>query len=60
LLPLLERARSITKEHSELSKKLDNGYDAKIAKKAGELSAVVTALQSWEKANEVNDNCPLV
>jgi peptide chain release factor 1 len=55
---LLERARSITKEHSELSNQLSNGYDAKIAKKVGELTPIVTALQLWEKANEVNSAGP--
>ena len=55
---LLERARSITKEHSELSKQLGNAYDAKVAKKVGELAPIVSALQLWEKANEVSSAGP--
>lgn len=51
--PLLERARTIAAEHASLSERLERSYDAKIAKRAGELSPVVSELESWEKANEV-------
>lgn len=50
---LLGRARSISAEHSKLSKELAQNYDNDIAKRAGELSNAVTALQAWETANDV-------
>ena len=51
---MLERARSIAAEHSTLSEQLTNSYDAKLAKKIGELASVATALSNWNKANEVS------
>ena len=51
---LLGRARSITAEHSELSKQLAQNYDNDVAKRAGELSTAVRALQEWETANDVD------
>ncbi|KAF6218419.1 hypothetical protein HO133_005768 [Letharia lupina] len=45
---LLGRAQALAAEHAELSKQLNSEYDTRIAKKAGSLSAVVTALNGWE------------
>ena len=50
---LLGRARALAAEHAELSRRLNSGYDTKLAKKAGALSAVVEALKGWESANNV-------
>lgn len=50
---LLERAHALAAEHAELSKQLQSEYDMRIAKKAGSLSAVATALNDWESASNV-------
>ena len=50
---LLGRARALAAEHAELSRRLNSGYDTKLAKKAGSLSAVAEALNGWEAANNV-------
>lgn len=50
---LLGRARALAAEHAELSRRLNSGYDTKLAKKAGTLSAVTEALNGWESANNV-------
>lgn len=50
---LLGRARALAAEHAELSRRLNSGYDTKLAKKAGALSAVAEALKGWESANNV-------
>lgn len=50
---LLGRAQALAAEHAELSKQLNSEYDARIAKKAGSLSAVVTALNGWELTSNV-------
>ncbi|MCJ1300241.1 hypothetical protein MMC08_003036 [Hypocenomyce scalaris] len=49
---LLARARSIASEHSELSERLTWNYDSDIAKRVGDLSNAVMALQGWETAND--------
>ncbi|KAJ4311320.1 Peptide chain release factor 1, mitochondrial [Neodidymelliopsis sp. IMI 364377] len=49
---LLSRARSIAVEHKSLTDKLANGFDTKSAKKLGEYSSIVSALETWDKANE--------
>lgn len=49
---LLSRARAVAAEHSQLAQKLTSGFDARAAKKLGEITAVVNALKEWEKANE--------
>ncbi|OCL05052.1 release factor [Glonium stellatum] len=49
---LLSRAHALAAEHSQLAQKLANGFDARAAKKLGEISAVANALKEWEKANE--------
>lgn len=48
---LVERARKLSIEHDQLSKKLVNDFDSKIAKRAGEIAGVATALREWEDAN---------
>lgn len=50
---LLERARSIFAEHSQLSKDLANEYDITVARKLGELSSTAKALEHWESAQKV-------
>ena len=50
---LLGRARALAAEHAELSRRLNNGYDTKLAKKAGALSTIAEALRGWESANNV-------
>ena len=50
---LLDRARGLAVEHHELTKRLNNEYDTYLAKKAGSLSAVTSALRDWEIANNV-------
>ena len=50
---LLARAQVLAAEHAELSKQLNNEYDARFAKKAGSLSAVASALNGWESASNV-------
>ncbi|KAK2729682.1 peptide chain release factor 1 [Colletotrichum kahawae] len=47
---LLQRARTLAKEHADLSATLENDYDSKTARRIGELSSVVTALREWETA----------
>lgn len=50
---LLSRARSIAAEHANLSKLLADSFDAKVAKRVGELAPVASALKDWDNANEV-------
>jgi peptide chain release factor 1 len=47
---LLERARKISAEHEQLSAALETDFDAKIAKRAGEISRIASALKDFEKA----------
>ena len=50
---LLGRAQALAAKHAELSKQLNSEYDSRMAKKSGSLSAVATALKSWESASNV-------
>ena len=50
---LLSRARNIAVEHKTLTEKLADGFDTKSAKKLGEYGPIVSALEKWDKANEV-------
>ncbi|KAI0206705.1 release factor [Astrocystis sublimbata] len=47
---LLDRARSIAKEHDQLVVTLESDFDPKTAKRVGELSRVASALKEWETA----------
>ncbi|OJJ43336.1 hypothetical protein ASPZODRAFT_103180 [Penicilliopsis zonata CBS 506.65] len=49
---LLTRAQALTAEHSSLSHHLTESFDAKIAKRVGDLAPVVQAWTEWEKAKE--------
>lgn len=49
-LVLVERARKLAVEHEQLSQKLATDFDSKIAKRAGEIAGVATALRNWENA----------
>ncbi|GAD99862.1 conserved hypothetical protein [Paecilomyces variotii No. 5] len=49
---LLNRARSIAAEHASLSTRLSETFDAKTAKRIGELTPIVNALTEWDKAND--------
>ncbi|KAI2816452.1 hypothetical protein CBS63078_6232 [Aspergillus niger] len=48
---LLARARSLTSEHSTLSAHLAEVFDAKLAKRVGELAPIASTLKEWEHAN---------
>ncbi|KAJ5692077.1 Peptide chain release factor 1 [Penicillium macrosclerotiorum] len=50
---LLTRARLLAVEHAKLSNRLAESFDAKVAKRAGELAPVTTVLKEWDNANEV-------
>ena len=45
---LLARARNIASEHDRLSAETSESFDAKIAKRVGELKGVATSLKEWE------------
>lgn len=47
---LLSRARSITEEHETLAKKVAADYDAKSAKRLGQLSGTAAALREYDNA----------
>ncbi|EPS26559.1 Peptide chain release factor 1 [Penicillium oxalicum] len=49
---LLTRARLLADEHAKLSLKLAEAFDAKIAKRAGEIAPVTQVLQEWDTAHE--------
>ncbi|ODM18321.1 hypothetical protein SI65_06192 [Aspergillus cristatus] len=49
---LLIRARSLADEHSALSSRLADSFDAKTAKRLGELAPVAETLKKWDSANE--------
>lgn len=53
---LLSRARSLAVEHSALSSRLGDSFDAKVAKRAGELARVAETLKKWDSANEVRSH----
>ena len=47
---LLERARKLAAEHDRLSAALASEFDAKTARRIGEISTVTSALREWEAA----------
>ncbi|KAK8024492.1 hypothetical protein PG993_012558 [Apiospora rasikravindrae] len=47
---LLQRARNLAAEHATLAATLEQSFDAKAAKRLGELSRVATALRSYDAA----------
>ncbi|XHG09176.1 hypothetical protein AWENTII_012255 [Aspergillus wentii] len=49
---LLTRARSLAAEHSKLSACLTDTFDAKVAKRVGELASIAKVLREWDSANE--------
>ncbi|KAF9887116.1 hypothetical protein FE257_010491 [Aspergillus nanangensis] len=49
---LLIRARSLADEHSNLSAQLAESFDAKTAKRIGELAPIANVLGEWDSANE--------
>ncbi|KAJ5397242.1 Peptide chain release factor 1 [Penicillium cosmopolitanum] len=49
---LLTRARLLAAEHAKLSSRLADSFDAKIAKRAGELAPSAAILKEWDNANE--------
>ncbi|KAH1374861.1 hypothetical protein KXW98_004339 [Aspergillus fumigatus] len=51
---LLARARSLAAEHTRLSAQLTESFDAKTAKRVGELASIAQALQEWDRAHEAN------
>ncbi|KAK3402950.1 hypothetical protein B0T20DRAFT_344559 [Sordaria brevicollis] len=52
---LLDRARKLAAEHQQLTKQLEGDYDATAAKRAGEISKVVAALQELDKTKAALD-----
>ncbi|RAH82983.1 release factor [Aspergillus japonicus CBS 114.51] len=49
---LLTHARTLAVEHAALSTQLADSFDAKIAKRIGELAQVADTLKEWDNANE--------
>ncbi|KAJ5885317.1 Peptide chain release factor 1 [Penicillium taxi] len=49
---LLTRARLLAVEHTDLSDRLAESFDATLAKRSGELALVTNALKEWDAANE--------
>ncbi|KAJ5910265.1 hypothetical protein N7504_004908 [Penicillium tannophilum] len=49
---LLTRARLLASEHAKLTDRLAESFDAKIAKRAGELAPVTSVLKEWDNAND--------
>ena len=49
---LLSRARAVADEHKHLTQKLSDGFDARAAKKLSEYGPIVSALSTWDKAQE--------
>ncbi len=47
---LLERARRLAAEYARLQSSLQTAYDAKAAKRAGEIQSVAAALAEWDDA----------
>jgi len=50
---LLTRARLLAAEHTKLSDRLGESFDAKTAKRAGELAPIANVLKEWVNANDV-------
>lgn len=57
---LLTRARLLAAEHAKLSGRLADSFDAKIAKRAGELAPSTAILKEWDNANEVSSPQSLI
>ena len=53
---LLERARAVAWEHKDLSEQLSEAFNTNVAKKIGELSVTVEALNKWDVANKVRQS----
>ncbi|KAJ5766411.1 uncharacterized protein N7511_004027 [Penicillium nucicola] len=49
---LLTRARLLTAEHAKLADRLAESFDAKTAKRAGELAPIANVLKEWVNAND--------
>ncbi|KAJ5639849.1 uncharacterized protein N7484_007711 [Penicillium longicatenatum] len=49
---LLTRARLLASEHAKLTDRLAESFDAKVAKRAGELAPVTSVLKEWDHAND--------
>lgn len=47
---LLQRAQTLTAEHDELQKTLNDAFDPTKAKRVGEISRVAQALKAWEES----------
>ena len=53
---LLERAHAAVWEHKNLSEQLSKAFNTNVAKKIGELSKTVKALDEWDVANKVRQS----
>ncbi|KAJ5421660.1 Peptide chain release factor class I/class II [Penicillium cf. griseofulvum] len=49
---LLTRARLLAAEHTKLSERLGESFDAKTAKRAGELAPIANILKEWVNVND--------
>lgn len=52
---IVERARAIAAEHTQLSTRNANDYDVSIARRIGELSPVTSAFRAWQDAQSSLD-----
>jgi len=52
---LLNRARSLSREHAKLSEQTTETFDSKLAKRIGELQPIATSLKELEAANSSLD-----
>jgi peptide chain release factor 1 len=52
---LLVRARLLSQEHAALTEQSSESFDAKIAKRIGELQGIAAALEEWEDATNALD-----
>ena len=51
---LLARAQSVAQEHASITTQLSTSFDTRSAKRLGEVSATVAALQSYKKAHSAH------
>lgn len=56
---LFRRACALAAEHSQLSIRLADSFDPKVAKRVGELSTIAQAVKDFEKAKEVGLHVPI-
>jgi peptide chain release factor 1 len=55
-ITLLNRARLVASEHSKLSASLAENFDARVAKRLGEVTPITDTLKEWDKSTDVSSN----